>query len=117
MSEAESKLVVAEPSHGEAATKAANNRGANALREAANMALEDKSVEIALALANSSVEGHVLSAKFLFLLAAGLSGLGEPQVTRKHRSMAIELSEEAQTSDELNEATREPESADQQPEG
>ncbi len=65
------------------------------LRDAASMVLEDSCVEIALALAKSAIEGHVLSARLLLHLAEGLR-LGKVQMTQKPQSVAIVLEAEPQ---------------------
>jgi len=78
--------------------------GAALLREAADMALADKSMDIALALAKSSSEGHIQSAKFLYELALLQENRGRSEQARNIRSIAGEWMDEPEWNGEMSEA-------------
>jgi hypothetical protein len=115
MIEAERNLVVMEARRPVETETQATGRGASMLCEAANMVLEDQSMDIALALGKSSAEGHILSVKFLYDLAKLQQELGTADAARRVRSLASELAAEPEWDAEPNEhaaqtasGTREP---------
>jgi hypothetical protein len=118
MIEAERKLVVMETPREAETQKKTTGRGAEMLRQAASMVLEDQSLEIALALADSSIDGHIQCAKFLYDLAKLQEELGKTEVARKTRSLASEWADEPQWTDkppeeaaETGDGSHEPEDA------
>ena len=66
-------------------------KGAEEMRLAADMVLEEKCIEIARALADSSIKGHIQSARFLYLLAEGRHKIEAAKVVETLQSLAIEL--------------------------
>jgi len=65
-------------------------RGAQELRLAAEIILQLKALEIAEALCESSLEGHILSTKFLYELCLERERLGEGQDPAQHRKNLID---------------------------
>lgn len=74
-------------------------KGAEQLRRAADMVLEDKSLDIAFALVESCLKGHIQSARFLYLLADGQQKLEAAQVVEALNSLAIELTQQPEWSE------------------
>ena len=95
MIEAERILVEREPPQ-EANTTDTANGGAAMMRQAADEVLKDRFMDIALALAKSSEEGHIQCSKFLYDLADKSKPLGEVEIARQFHSLADELAAEPQ---------------------
>lgn len=99
------------------ATRKPPAKGAEQMRRAADLVLEDKSVEIALALAQSSIEGHIQSARFLYLLAEGQQKLEADQVVETLHSLAIQLAQQPEWSEPADEDSAHPPDGTPQPQG
>lgn len=93
------------------------NQGAAMMRQAADEVLKDKCMDIAFALANSSMEGHIQSSKFLYDLAVGNQKLGPVEVARQLDSLATRLESEPQWPAALSEDTAETWMGGREPEG
>ena len=117
MSEAEGKLVVIHPPR-DKETGNQNNQtnGAQDLRLAANLVLEESSLEIARALTRSSMEGHIQSARFLYQLAELHEKQGAVESARSIRSLASEWAAETEWLAELSEEDAEMTGGGREPE-
>ena len=62
--------------------------------------MDDNAVEIVLALYNSTIKGHVLSAKLLVDLGEGNVDVEDAVAVWPLRSLALELADEPQWQDE-----------------
>ena len=93
-----------------------NPKGASSLRQAADRILREKCDAIAQALAKSSIEGHIQSARFLYLLAEGQDKLEAARVVNTLHSLAIELSQEPEWPEPLDEHTAETAIGSREPE-
>jgi hypothetical protein len=83
-------------------------KGAEKMRLAADNALKQHCLEIAKALVNSSIKGHIQSARFLYFLAEGQQKLEAAQVVETLHSLAIELAQQPEWSDPANPASDAP---------
>ncbi|MDE3187682.1 MAG: hypothetical protein KGM96_09195 [Acidobacteriota bacterium] len=91
--------------------------GAADLRVAADMVLEESSIEIARALARSSLEGHLQSIKFLYDLAEYHEKRGAAELSRTIRSLAGEWAAEPEWLAEMSEQDAETAGGSREPEG
>ncbi len=98
-------------------TQESKYSGAEDLRVAADMVLEESSVEIARALARSSLEGHLQSVKFLYDLAEYHQKLGKGEIARQIRSLAGEWAAEPEWLAEMSEQDAETAGGSREPEG
>lgn len=118
MSEAKGKLVVIDsPRNEETGQQAESRRGAGEMRCAADIVLREKSLEIADALAKSSLDGHIQSAKFLYELAGEHERLSPAEGAHKLRSLASEWAAEPEWLAELREEDAETAGGSREPEG
>lgn len=118
MNEAERKLVVMNPPREQETEKQNNNStGAQDMRLAANMVLEESSLEIARALAKSSMDGHIQCARFLYDLAEYHEKLGATELSRTIRSLASEWAAEPEWLAEMSEQDAETTGGSREPEG
>ncbi len=97
-------------------TQESKHSGAEDLRVAADMVLEESSVEIARALARSSLEGHLQSVKFLYDLAEYHQKLGKGEIARQIRSLAGEWAAEPEWLAEMSEQNAETAGGSREPE-
>jgi hypothetical protein len=81
------------------------------------MVLEESSIEIARALARSSMDGHIQSAKFLYELADDHHNLGAAEITRDIRSLASDWTAEPEWLAEMTEEDAETAGGSREPEG
>lgn len=79
-------------------------KGAEEMRLAADNALKQHCLEIAKALVNSSLKGHIQSARFLYFLAEGQQKLEAAQVVETLHSLAIELAQQPEWSEPVKPA-------------
>jgi hypothetical protein len=91
--EPELKLLKAEPSRETSTTNSANS-GAAMMRQAADEVLRDRCMDIAFALANSSIDGHIQSSKFLYELADENQKLGPVEIVQQFHSVATDFANE-----------------------
>lgn len=118
MSEAKRKLVVMDsPRKQETEQQPDRIGGASEMRVAADIVLQEKSLEIANALAQSSMDGHIQSARFLYELAEENEKLGPAEGARKLRSLADEWAAEPEWLAELREEDAETAGGSREPEG
>ena len=118
MNEAERKLVVMNRPREQETGKPENNcSGAEDLRLAANLVLEESSIEIARALVRSSMDGHIQSVKFLYDLAEYHQKLGAGEIARQIRSLASEWAAEPEWLAEISEQDAETAGGSREPEG
>jgi hypothetical protein len=118
MNEEEQKPVVTEsPRIPETEKQTTETGGAAMLRQAVDMVLQDKSMDIALALAKSSVEGHIQSTKFMYDLADEQAKLGTMEIAAKLRSLASEWATEPLWLGESSEEVAETAGGSHEPEG
>jgi hypothetical protein len=117
MTEAHKKVVVPDaPQDAEPSATPDNSKGAESLRQAADRILRQKCDAIAQALAKSSMEGHIQSTRFLYLLAEGQDKLEAAKVVQTLHSLAIELSQEPEWPEPLDEHTAETAIGSREPE-
>jgi hypothetical protein len=83
------------------------------IKEALKLA-DDKAVELAKALYDSAIEGHVLSARLLVELAEGNLDVEEAMTKGPLRSLALRLEEQAQMPQEPQDAAAETETGSPQ---
>lgn len=118
MSEAERKLVVMDSPRKQEPEQQQNPcGGASEMRVAADIMLREKSLEIADALAKSSMDGHIQSARFLYELAEEHEKLGPAEGAPKLRSLASDWAAEPQWLAELREEDAETTGGSREPEG
>lgn len=98
--DAERKLVATETSQDETTTNTENG-GAAMMRQAADLVLRDKCMDIAFALADSSIDGHIQSTKFLYDLADEKQKLGSIEIAERFHSVALDLTNELRLSGKL----------------
>ncbi|MFZ0743019.1 MAG: hypothetical protein WAM85_01365 [Terracidiphilus sp.] len=111
----ERKLVVMEPRDAKEKKKVPS--GAEDMRAAADLVLQKHCMEIAEKLAASSLEGHIQSSRFLYVLADKNQELGVIENTPEFRSLALVLANEPQWPGESSEETAETEGGSREPEG
>jgi len=116
MNQTENSLVVLPPQNEETTTQQTRGRGAQEMRDAADMFLDEKCVEIAEALVNSAIAGHIQSARFLFALADGQRAITDGEMKRQLSSLAIVLDADPQWVSERSEETAELGSGGPEPE-
>ncbi|HVC45998.1 MAG TPA: hypothetical protein VND90_02010 [Terracidiphilus sp.] len=92
-------------------------KGAEEMRLAADKVLKQNCTEIAQALVNSSIEGHIQSARFLYFLAEGQQKLEAAQVVETLHSLAIELAQQPEWSEPAKTETLNPAGDASQPQG
>lgn len=118
MIEAERKFVVMNsPREQETEQQNTNRKGAAEMRLAADMVLEESSIEIARALARSSIEGHIQSARFLYNLAEDREKLNSAEITQTIRSLASDWATEPEWLAEMSEEDAETAGGSHEPEG
>lgn len=86
------------------------------MRLAAEIVLREKALDIAEAMAGSSVQGHIQSAKFLYELAEREEELHEGEGAAKLRSYATEWASEQEWVHEIHPDTAETATAPREPE-
>ncbi len=117
MSEAKQKLVAIDsPRKQPDEQQSGGRRGANEMRVAADIILQLKSLEIADALAQSSLDGHIQSARFLYELAGELEKLAPVEGAHRLRSLASEWAAEPDWLAELREEDAETAGGSREPE-
>jgi hypothetical protein len=89
MNASKQKLAIVEKKASDSKPK--GRSGAAHMRDAADLVMEQDCLEIAQALSNSSKNGQIQSAKFLYELSEQNEKAGEDSAARKVRSMALEL--------------------------
>lgn len=92
-------------------------KGAEEMRLAADLVLEEKCIEIARALADSSIKGHIQSARFLYLLAEGRHQLEAAKVVETLQSLAIQLTQQPEWSEPADEDSAHTPDGASQPQG
>lgn len=85
------------------------------LNEEALKIVDEKAVQIAKSLLDSTLEGHILSARLLVELAEGNVEADEAMTMRPLRSVAMGLAEEPQWQDEAPDPAAETQAADSSP--
>jgi hypothetical protein len=91
--ETERKLIDTRPSRETATAKKAPS-GAEDMRAAADLFLQQHCMEIAKALVDSAKNGHIQSSRFLYVLADEKSKIGNTEVEETAFSLAQELMRE-----------------------
>ncbi len=109
------KLVVLESPQQPETALPGDSPGVAQFRQAAELVLLEKCMDIALALLESALQGHVQSARLLLALAGG-QPIRNLQVTQKPHSVAIELAAEPQWVGQLENGTAETPSGNREPE-
>ncbi|HUX45669.1 MAG TPA: hypothetical protein VMV57_13035 [Terracidiphilus sp.] len=101
MNQSQESPVVPNPPREAETTSSPDHKGAESLRLAADLILQQKCIEIAEALATSSILGHIQSARFLYVLAEGQQKQAAAEVVEELQSLAIELSQETEWQEPL----------------
>lgn len=91
--------------------------GADDMRAAADLVLQNHCMEIAAGLAKNSMEGHIQSSKFLYDLADENQKLGASEIHERLHTLASELEAEPQWREESSEETAESTGGSREPEG
>jgi hypothetical protein len=91
--------------------------GADDMRAAADLVLQNNCMEIAAGLAKNSMEGHIQSSKFLYDLADENQKLGGSEIHERLHTLASELEAEPQWHEESSEETAESTGGSREPEG
>ena len=111
--ESQAKLVVMDaPRKQETETESTVGTGAEQMRIAADIVLREKSLDLALALAKSGLEGHIQCAKFLYDLAERYGASVQKQAEPSGPSLAEQWAAEPEWTATGNQTTAETNAAD-----
>jgi hypothetical protein len=91
--------------------------GAEQMRIAADIVLREKSLDIADALADSSKQGHIQCAKFLYDLAERYGAYDRKQAEEQDESIATRWAAEAEWTRQSSEESAETSGGSREPEG
>ncbi len=116
--ETQHKLVVIQsPRNSETEQESPVLNGAEQMRIAADIVLREKSLDIADALADSSLQGHIQCAKFLYDLAERYGAYAQKQAEEQSHSIATQWEAEAEWTQESSEETAETNGGSREAEG
>ncbi len=91
--------------------------GAEQMRLAADIVLREKSLDIADALADSSKQGHIQCARFLYDLAERYGAIAQKQTEEQDQSIAAQWAAEAEWTGQSCEENAETNGGSREPEG
>lgn len=113
--ESQAKLVVIDsPRKQEAETESTVGTGAEQMRIAADIVLREKSIDLAIALAKSGLEGHIQCARFLYDLAERYGASVQKQAEPSGASLAEQWAAEPEWTASGNQNTAETNAADRE---
>lgn len=110
-------VVMPSPRNQETEAESTVGTGAEQMRIAADIVLREKSLDLAVALAKSGLEGHIQCARFLYDLAERYGTSVQQQTGEPPRSLATEWAAEAEWKDPGNKESAETVEESREPQG